>query len=71
MSELIELYDRLSVLYGSLPSGTDSEWKLTLKSGLYGGELLAEEASCYGKQQNEQNRGKWKEYVRRHGNWVR
>jgi len=71
MTELIELYDSLSVLYGSLPSGTDSEWKLALKSVLYGGELLAEEASCYGKQQNDRNRGKRKEYVWRHGNWER
>ncbi|WP_255152838.1 metallophosphoesterase family protein [Halorarius halobius] len=71
MTELIELYDSLSVLYGSLPSGTDSEWKLALKSVLYGGELLAEEASCYGKQQNERNRGKRKDYARRHGNGVR
>lgn len=71
MTELIELYDSLSVLYGSLPSGTDSEWKLALKSVLYGGELLAEEASCYGKQQNDRNRGKRKEYVWRHGNGER
>jgi hypothetical protein len=71
MTELIELYDSLSVLYGSLPSGTDSEWKLVLKSVLYGGELLAEEASCYGEQQNERNRGKRKEYVRQHGNGER
>lgn len=68
MTELIELYDSLSVLYGSLSSGTDSEWKLALKSVLYGGALLAEEASCYGKQQNERNRGKRKDYARRHGN---
>lgn len=71
MTELIELYDSLSVLYGSLPSGTDSEWKLTLKSVLYGGELLAGEASCYGKQQNERNLGKRKGYARRHGNGER
>lgn len=70
-NELTELYDSLSVLYGSLPSGTDSEWREALKSVLYGGELLADEASCYGKQQNGRNRGKRKEYARRHGNGER
>ncbi|WP_226023958.1 metallophosphoesterase family protein [Halomicrobium salinisoli] len=68
---MTELYDSLSVLYKSLPSGTDSEWREALKSVLYGGELLADEASCYGKQQNDRNRGKRKEYARRHGNGER
>jgi len=67
-NELTELYDSLSVLYGSLPSGTDSEWKLALRSVLYGDELLANEASCYGAQQKERNLGKRKDYARRHGN---
>ena len=71
MTELIELYDSLSVLYSALPSETDPEWKSALKSVLYGGELLAEEAVCYGKQQNERNLGKRKRYVRRHGNGQR
>ncbi len=67
-NELTELYDSLSVLYGSLPSGADSEWKLALRSVLYGDELLANEASCYGAQQKERNFGKRKDYARRHGN---
>lgn len=71
MTELIELYDSLSVLYSALPSETDSEWKSALKSVLYGGELLAEEAVCYGKQQNERNRGKRKRYVRQYGDGQR
>jgi len=67
-NELTELYDSLSVLYGSVPSGADSEWKLALRSVLYGDELLADEASCYGAQQKERNLGKRKDYARRHGN---
>ncbi|MFD1641796.1 metallophosphoesterase family protein [Halohasta litorea] len=67
-NELTEFYDCLSVLYGSLPSGTDSEWKQALKSVLYGGELLADEASCYGKQQNKRNHGKRKDHARQYGN---
>jgi predicted phosphodiesterase len=67
-NELTELYDCLSVLYGSLPSGTESEWRQAVKSVLYGGELLADGASCYGAQQKERNLGKRKEYARRHGN---
>lgn len=70
-NELTELYDCFSVLYRSLPSGTDSEWKQAVKSVLYGGELLADGASCYGAQQKERNLGKRKEYVRRHGNGER
>lgn len=70
-NELIELYDSLLVLYDSLPAGTDPEWKRALKSVLYGGELLAAEARCYGKQQNERNRGKRKDFVRRYGNGER
>jgi hypothetical protein len=66
-NELTELYDSLSVLYGSLPSGVDSEWRLALRSVLYGDELLADEASCYGAQQKERNLGKRKDYARRHG----
>jgi hypothetical protein len=67
-NELTELYDSLSVLYGSLPAGVDSEWKLALRSVLYGDDLLASEASCYGAQQKERNLGKRKDYARRHGN---
>jgi len=70
-NELTELYDCLSVLYGSLPSGVDSEWKVALRSVLYGGDLLAAEASCYGEQQKERNLGKRKGYARRHGNGER
>jgi len=70
-NELTELYDCLSVLYGSLPSGTDSEWKVALRSVLYGGDLLATEASCYGAQQKERNLGKRKDYARRRGNGER
>jgi hypothetical protein len=70
-NELTELYDSLSVLYGSLPSGVDSEWRLALRSVLYGDELLADEASCYGAQQKERNLGKRKEYARRHGDGER
>lgn len=66
-NELTELYDSLSVLYGSLPSGVDSEWRLALRSVLYGDELLADEASCYGAQQKERNLGKRKDYAQRHG----
>jgi len=70
-NELTELYDCLSVLYGSLTSGTDSEWKVALRSVLYGDDLLAAEASCYGAQQKERNLGKRKDYARRHGNGER
>jgi len=70
-NELTELYDCLSVLYGSLPSEADSEWKVALRSVLYGGDLLAAGASCYGAQQKERNLGKRREYVRRHGNGER
>lgn len=70
-NELTELYDCLSVLYDSLPEKTDSEWRQAVSSVLYGGELLADRASCYGKQQKERNHGKRKEYVRRHGNGER
>jgi len=66
-NELTELYDSLSVLYGSLPSGVDSEWQEAVKSVLYGGELLADETSCYGAQQKARNLGKRKDYARRHG----
>lgn len=67
-NELTELYDSLSVLYASVPSRAGSEWKLALRSVLYGDELLADEASCYGAQQKERNLGKRKDYARRHGN---
>lgn len=70
-NELTELYDSLSVLYGSLPAGTDAEWKLALRSVLYGDKLLADEASCYGAQQKERNLGKRKDFARRHGNGER
>ena len=70
-NELTELYDCLSVLYGVLPSGTESEWKQAVKSVLYAGELLTDQASCYGRQQNERNLGKREEYARRHGNGER
>jgi len=67
-NEPAELYDSLSILYDSLPAHTDTEWKLALKSVLYGDELLAEKATCYGKQQNEQNHSKRKDYQRTRGN---
>ena len=67
-NKLTELYDCLSVLYGSLPSGVDSEWIVALRSVLYGDELLADEASCYGAQQKKRNVGKRKDYARRNGN---
>ena len=70
-NELVELYDGLSVLYSSLPEETELEWKRAVKSVLYGGELLAEEASCYGEQQNKRNHKKRKEYVRRYGDGSR
>ena len=70
-NELVELYDCLSVLYASLPEGTAAEWKGALKSVLYGGELLADGASCYGEQQNTRNRGTRKEYVQQHGDGER
>ncbi|MCQ4334810.1 metallophosphoesterase [Natronomonas sp. F2-12] len=70
-NELVELYDGFSVLYSSLPEETDLEWKRAVKSVLYGGELLAEEASCYGEQQNKRNHKKRKEYVRRYGDGSR
>jgi len=41
---------------------------MALRSVLYGGELLANGASCYGAQQKERNLGKRKDYARRHGN---
>lgn len=67
-NELTELYDSLAVLYDSVPSGADSDWKLALRSVLYGDELLADEASCYGAQQKKRNLGKRKKYAQRHGN---
>lgn len=67
-NELTELYDSLSVLYDSLPSGAAAEWQEALKSVLYGGEMLADDASCYGVQQKDRNHGKRKGYARRHGN---
>jgi len=67
-NELAELYDSLSILYDSLPAHTDPEWKLALKSVLYGDELLAEKATCYGKQQKKRNHSKRKDYQRTHGN---
>lgn len=70
-NELIELYDSLAILYALLPGETDPEWKLALKSALYGGELLAEGASCYGEQQNTRNSGTRAEYVQRYGNGER
>ncbi|MDB2247381.1 metallophosphoesterase family protein [Halorubrum ezzemoulense] len=70
-NELLELYDSLSVLYNSLPEETDVEWKRAVKSVLYGGELLAEGASSYGKQQNRRNNVTRKEYVRQYGNGSR
>lgn len=67
-NELTEFYDSLSVLYDAIPSETDPEWELALRSVLYGDELLASEASCYGAQQKKRNRGKRERYVRKHGN---
>ena len=66
-NELTELYDCLAVLYRSLPSEADSEWQEAVKSVLYGGEWLADEASCDGSQQKDRNLGKRKEYAQRHG----
>lgn len=68
---LVELYDSLSVLYNSLPDETHPEWKLALKSALFGDALLDTTATCYGKQQNERNYGKRKDRVRTHGNGTR
>jgi UDP-2,3-diacylglucosamine pyrophosphatase LpxH len=70
-NELVELYDGLSVLYDALPEETALEWKRAVKSVLYGGELLAEEASCYGKQQKKRNKTTRKEYVRQYGDGTR
>lgn len=70
-NELTEFYDCLAVLYRSLLSEADSEWQEAVKSVLYGGELLADEASCYGAQQKDRNLGKRKEYAQRHGNGKR
>lgn len=70
-NELMELYDSLSGLYNSLPEETDVEWKRAVKSVLYGGELLAEGASSYGKQQNKRNNVTRKEYVRQYGDGSR
>jgi predicted phosphodiesterase len=67
-NELAELYDSLSILYDSLPAHTDPEWKLALKSVLYGDELLAEKAICYGEQQKKRNYSKRKDYQRTRGN---
>ncbi len=70
-NELIELYDCLSILYASLPEETDAEWKLALQSVLYGGELLADGASCYGAQQNKRNRGTREEHIHQYGDGTR
>jgi len=70
-NELTELYDSLAVLYRSLPTDTDSEWREALKSVLYGGELLAAGTSCYGAQQKNRNEGTRKEYAQQHGNGKR
>jgi hypothetical protein len=70
-NELVELYECLSLLYDSLPPGTDSEWELAVKSVLFGGELLASQASCYGQQQNERNRRQRTEYARQYGDGER
>ena len=67
-NELTELYDSLAVLYRSLPTDTDSEWREALKSVLYGGEFLAAGTSCYGAQQKNRNEGTRKEYAQQHGN---
>jgi hypothetical protein len=67
-NELAELYDSLSILYDSLPAHTDPEWRLALKSVLYGDELLVEKAICYGEQQKKRNHRKRKDYQRTHGN---
>ncbi len=67
-NELVELYDSLSVLYNSLPAGTAPAWELAVKSVLYGGEFLAENATCYGEQQNKRNNCYRREYVRSCGN---
>lgn len=42
-----------------------------MKSVLYGGELLADEASCYGAQQKDRNLGKREEYAHSYGNGKR
>lgn len=70
-NELTELYDSLAVLYRSLPPDTDLEWREALKSVLYGGELLATGASCYGAQQKTRNVGTRKEYAEQHGDGSR
>ena len=70
-NELTELYDCLSVVHDSLPSDTYPEWKAALQSVLYGGDLLAGKASCYGAQQKDRNLGKRKDYAQRHGNGKR
>lgn len=70
-NELAELYDVLSVVYDALPTGTCPEWGDALHSVLYGGELLADDADCYGKQQNIRNNHKQSELRRWYGNGER
>jgi hypothetical protein len=41
-NELAELYDSLSIQYDSLPAHTDPEWKLALKSVLYGDKVFSD-----------------------------
>lgn len=67
-NELVELYDCLSIVYDAVPARAASEWKSALKSVLYGGELLAENAVCYGEQQKKRNHSTRKDYQRTCGN---
>lgn len=67
-NELVELYDVLTVVYRAVPPSAASEWRSALKSVVYGGELLAAEAACYGAQQKERNVGTREAYAQANGN---
>lgn len=66
-NELVELYDALAVVYRAVPSSAASEWQSALQSVVYGGELLADGAVCYGAQQKERNDGTREEYAQANG----
>jgi hypothetical protein len=65
---LVELYDVLGVVYRAVPPNAASEWQTALKSVVYGGELLAGDATCYGAQQKERNDGTREAYAQANGN---
>ena len=66
-NELSDLYEAFFTLLEHLPEETHPGWVFAIESILFGGEGLAEDATCYGEQQRDRNEFKITTYRELYG----